>query len=62
MCHNRDVATTTELEDLLAQARTRPGVAEVMRVYGATQQALGEVVGLRAASRVVYATGANLPR
>jgi hypothetical protein len=54
------MTTTPELNDLLARARTQPGVTEVMRIYGASQLAMSAAASGTAPVRVISSNSANV--
>lgn len=56
------MATTANLDDLLSRARTQPGVADVMRIYGASQHAVDAYGTTKRPSRTYTTAGTNPTR
>jgi hypothetical protein len=56
------MATTANLDDLLSRARTQPGVADVMRIYGASQHAMDAYGNIAPTARTYTTSGTNSTR
>lgn len=56
------MASTSEVDALVARARKVPGVAEVIRTYGAAQAATRYAIGGSPAAHATMSTSTNFTR